>query len=159
LFVAFLLARGIAVTAGLIVCLGFGLSYYIDPSWVGAVVAWSLIVLLTSITPVIEYFHTFEYSLNMAVQTFISGVSFYVGLGLIFVKVLDSESGHGAFMLLLVGFLYPILLALIIGTAKWRDDQWVISDHVVWTLFVAGVLLFLLFFAIALVYTPWWIGQ
>ena len=149
---------GIITSIGCIIALGFGLSWYISPSWVGAMVAWVLVVLLTTVTPMVEYFHTFEVSTNMVVMGSISVISYFVGLIVTFYVVLDGESSGASFLLLLAGFGYPILLSLTMGIAKWHDDNWVISDVVVWSNFVSGLLLILMFFAIAMAFTPWYIG-
>lgn len=154
----YFMVTGILCEVALIICLGFGLSWYISPWWVGAIVSWVLVVVITTITPLVEYFHTFEFSLNMFVMTGVSLASYFIGLILIFIIVLDGESSQSSFMLLLAGFLYPITITFVVGISKWRDDDWVISEFVVWTNFIAGMLMILLFFSIALVFTPWWIG-
>jgi hypothetical protein len=41
--------------------------------------------------------------------------------------------------LLLAAFLYPIAICFTLGMAKWHDDEWRVSDFVVWTL-VSGTL-------------------
>jgi uncharacterized membrane protein YhaH (DUF805 family) len=48
------------------------LRVFSTPSWVGAMVSWVLVVLLTAVTPMVEYFHTFEFSLNMLVMSCVS---------------------------------------------------------------------------------------
>ena len=53
-------------------CAYFLSCFVSEPSWIGAMVSWVLVVLLTSITPMVEYFHTFEISTNMVVMTSIS---------------------------------------------------------------------------------------
>ena len=154
----YFMVTGIVIEIGLIVGLGFALSWYITPSWVGPIVSWTLIVLITTVTPMVEYFHTFEFSVNMFVMTGISLASYFIGLILIFTRVLDGQPSESSFMLLLAGFLYPIIILFTVGIARWHDDKWEISDFVVWTNFIGGMLLILMFFSIALVYTPWWIG-
>lgn len=48
--------------------------------------------------------------------------------------------------------------SLLLFVAQWRDDDWELSPLVVWTNFLSGLLLLLLFFSIAVVFQPWWIG-
>lgn len=149
---------GMVMSVCLIVALGFALAWSISPWWIGAIVSWVLLVLITTVTPMVEYFHTFEFSTNMFAMIGSSVVLFIGGLCAIFVIVLDGETSDAAYLLLMIGLLYPILITFTTGLAKWHDDEWELSEFVVWTNFVSCLLLILLFFTIALIFSPWWIG-
>jgi len=148
------------MTAELILIVGFGfcLSLLLDPWWIGAIVAWVILVLLTTITPMVEYFHTFELASHMIACCVTAVASFLAGLIVLFFIALDAEFNRSAFILLLVAFLYPTSIIFLFGLAKWHDDGWVMSDFVVWTNFLCSLLLITLFFSIAAVFTPWCIG-
>jgi hypothetical protein len=138
--------------------LGWTVSTYNTPSWVGWVSVMSILVLITSFLPLYEYFQILEFSVNFIVQLLISFAALTIMLAVIYVDVLYKTADNTSAILLFVFFMYPILILAFFALYYWRDNNWELTSFVKIALGVVAVLIFAFLILLTAIVTPWTSG-
>jgi hypothetical protein len=146
--VFFLLTVGLGLTIGI----------HSSPSYIGYSITSAILILASTIIPIIEWFNTFEFGKNLIIQLMFTCAAFFAYLLLMWQHGFHGDNSFGSVVLLFLLFVYPTVVILLFAVYKWKDDNWRISPFVRNCLTVSSLLITALFCALIAVVNPWEIG-
>lgn len=128
----------------LILLMGMFLTIFIKPHWIGMLISLILLTLITTIEPIVRYFHKYEMSIyvqNMIILTVFLFLITEVYSGW---AILDWDMSNDNFVLILMMlFVYPAFILLCSSIIKWWDDEWKLCKKTLTYMWVNLVVLIL----------------
>jgi hypothetical protein len=142
----------------LIAAMGFCVSYFDTPAWLGWTISGGIFILVTTIVPIIQWFKTFEAS-----PAFFGSISLSLcsHLGLCFSLwhfILDRSMANTSYLVLFLCIFYPAVVLIAVAFYKWSDDNWRLSSFVKGVLAFASLMLITIFTLVAFFFKPYEIG-
>lgn len=118
--------------------------------WVGVGVSYSLLTLYAISVPLVEWLKTYNFGGEAKILGVLSSSMFVGGLFFVWWYIYGMEFGTAYVLLLTTAFWMPVLLLTFASLYRLRDDDWVVSDAVVWARVISLSIVILYFFTLGL---------
>ncbi len=115
--------------------LGFSLLVQFKFNWIGWIISGCILDVILTIFVLKGYFNTLHFSWTLVIISCFTILVHGAVITYMYVFIVGKSSpGYNGFIILCVGFGYPVLVFLASAFLKWKDDKWVLSPFIKWTI-------------------------
>lgn len=114
----------------LVIGMGVTICVHNSPAYVGYSIMAAILILCSTIIPIIEWFNSFQISRNMIVMLVSTTSMFGAYLLIFYLQEFRGNNNNSSLALLLLLFLYPTCVVLAFALLKWHDDKWKLTNFV-----------------------------